>query len=140
MNEGNEVNLTNVTIPKSIFDLSFDTNLCHLFVITKIIGPMKRFLKSVFSHSQIIKLQVNGVYIWTRSFDNGTYCVYLTHTSRNKIIERKIVNIFLSICFIICFGCSKEPSHGDGSFEYPQHMFWLRNKKNIFFYYRPAYI
>ena len=29
----------------------------------------------------------------------------------------------------MCFGCSKEPSHGDGSFEYPQHMFWLRNKK-----------
>ena len=26
-----------------------------------------------------------------------------------------------------CFGCSKEPSHRDGSFEYPQHMFWLRN-------------
>ena len=22
----------------------------------------------------------------------------------------------------------------DGSFEYPQHMFWLRNKKNIFYY------
>ena len=32
----------------------------------------------------------------------------------------------------MCFGCSKEPSHGDGSFEYPQHMFWLRNKKNNF--------
>ena len=30
----------------------------------------------------------------------------------------------------MCFGCSKEPSHRDGSFEYPQHMFWLRNKKN----------
>ena len=29
----------------------------------------------------------------------------------------------------MCFVCSKEPSHGDGSFEYPQHMFWLRNKK-----------
>ena len=26
--------------------------------------------------------------------------------------------------------CSKEPSHYDGSFEYPQHMFGLRNKKN----------
>ena len=24
--------------------------------------------------------------------------------------------------------CSKEPSHWDGSLEYPQHMFWLRNK------------
>ena len=30
----------------------------------------------------------------------------------------------------MCLGCSKEPSHQDGSFEYPQHMFWLRNKKN----------
>ena len=27
---------------------------------------------------------------------------------------------------MICFGCSKEPSHSDGSFEYPQRMFWLR--------------
>ena len=32
----------------------------------------------------------------------------------------------------MCFGCSKEPSHRDGSFELPQHMFWLRNKKNNF--------
>ena len=32
----------------------------------------------------------------------------------------------------MCFGCSKEPSHWDGSSEYPQHMFWMRNKENIF--------
>ena len=32
----------------------------------------------------------------------------------------------------MCFGCSKEPSQWDGSFEYPQHVFWLRNKKNHF--------
>ena len=32
----------------------------------------------------------------------------------------------------MCFGCSKELSHSDGSFEYPQHMFWMRNKENIF--------
>ena len=25
--------------------------------------------------------------------------------------------------------CSKELSHCDSSFEYPQHMFWLRDKK-----------
>ena len=30
------------------------------------------------------------------------------------------------------FWCSKEPSHRDGSFEYPQHMFWMRNKENKF--------
>ena len=34
----------------------------------------------------------------------------------------------------MCFRCSKEPSHRDGSFEYPQHMFWLRNKKKNFSY------
>ena len=32
----------------------------------------------------------------------------------------------------MCFGCSKEPSHRDDSVEYPQNMFWLRNKKNYF--------
>ena len=32
----------------------------------------------------------------------------------------------------ICFGSSIEPFHWDGSFEYPQHMFWLRNMKISF--------
>ena len=32
----------------------------------------------------------------------------------------------------MCFGCSKEPSHRGRSFEYPQHMFWMRNKENSF--------
>ena len=45
---------------------------------------------------------------------------------------RKIVIIFLPISLNICFGCSKETSRRDSSFEYPQHMFWLRNKKNNF--------
>ena len=48
----------------------------------------------------------------------------------NIFFEPEIVNIFLSINFNIGFGCSKEPSHRDGSFEYPQHMFKLRNKNN----------
>ena len=47
----------------------------------------------------------------------------------NTIFERKILNISLPISYNKCFGCSKEPSHQDGSFEWPQHMFWLRNKK-----------
>ena len=32
----------------------------------------------------------------------------------------------------MCFRFSKEPSHRDRSFEYPQHMFWLLNNKNNF--------
>ena len=46
-----------------------------------------------------------------------------------QFFSRKIVNIVLLIFFCICFGFPKEPSHRDGSFEYPQHMFWLRNKQ-----------
>ena len=46
---------------------------------------------------------------------------------KNKL--RKIEIIFLSISLNMCYGCLKEPSHRDGSFEYPQNMFWLRNKK-----------
>ena len=43
----------------------------------------------------------------------------------NKYWGRKVVNIIQSISVNICFGRSKELSHLDGSFKYPQHMFWL---------------
>ena len=46
-----------------------------------------------------------------------------------KIAFWAIGIIFSSISLNMWFGCSKEPSHPDGSFKYPQHMFWLRNKK-----------
>ena len=49
-----------------------------------------------------------------------------------KFYELKIEIIFLPINLNMCFGCSKEWSHGDRSFEYPQHMFWMRNKENRF--------
>ena len=45
-----------------------------------------------------------------------------------------IVNIFLPIIFSICFGCSKELSHPDGSFEYPQLRLWLKIRKLFFIY------
>ena len=34
----------------------------------------------------------------------------------------------------MCYGCSKAPSYLNGSFEYQQHRFWLRNKKMILKY------
>ena len=45
----------------------------------------------------------------------------------DKLFERKSENTFLPITFNICLGSSKEPSHREGSFEYPKHMFWMRN-------------
>ena len=44
----------------------------------------------------------------------------------------KLLFFSLSIISNMCFSCSKEPSHRDSSFEYPQHMFWLRNKESNF--------
>ena len=39
-----------------------------------------------------------------------------------KISERKITIYSLFISLKICFGCSKEPSHRDGSFECPTYV------------------
>ena len=48
----------------------------------------------------------------------------------NKFLGHKIVIVILSISFSICFGCSKEPTVLlDGSFQYPQYMCQLINKK-----------
>ena len=44
---------------------------------------------------------------------------------------RKIIIFFLPINLNTCLGCSKEPSHSDGTFEHPKHMFWLRNKYKL---------
>ena len=76
------------------------------------------------------------VLIWCYAFhsENREYLAWPSiGLEINKKIGCKIVNIFLSISFSICFGCSKESSHWDDSFEYPQQTFWLRNKKIIFF-------
>ena len=40
-----------------------------------------------------------------------------------------LTKVLLSISLNMCFECSKELSHWDSSLEYPQHMYWLRNKK-----------
>ena len=48
-----------------------------------------------------------------------------------KNVGLKIVENLFDINFYICFGCSKEPSHWDDSFEYLNHMFWLKIWKVI---------
>ena len=54
----------------------------------------------------------------------------------NTHFKCKLANIFLSIIVNICFGSSKEPSHPDGSFEYPQHIFGWEIRKLVFHTYR----
>ena len=63
------------------------------------------------------------------------FMMRITCSTTNTVLDkqqknqRKFVKFFSPINFNMCFGCSNEPSHLDGSFEYTQHMFWLRNKK-----------
>ena len=45
-----------------------------------------------------------------------------------QIFQCKIVIFYLYISLSMCFECSKELFHLDSSFEYQQHMFWVRNK------------
>ena len=51
----------------------------------------------------------------------------------NKSLDIKLsyenCEYFLIHKFKQCFVCSKEQSQLDGSFEYPQPMFWFINKK-----------
>ena len=47
-----------------------------------------------------------------------------------KTFTHASMNICLSISFIISFGCSKEPSHWDGSFEYQQYIYFGRKRYN----------
>ena len=51
-------------------------------------------------------------------------------------LQRKIVDIFLIFAQNIDCGYTLEPPRRGGSNEYPQSMFWSKNKKNR---YTPAY-
>ena len=50
----------------------------------------------------------------------------------HKKLECKNFEYFLIHQFKHFLGCPKEPSHQDGSFEYQQHIYLLRNMENNF--------
>ena len=75
-----------------------------------------------------------GLIFWSNGLQNFLKMPRcdITQGQLSKKKLRKIAIIFLFINLNMCFGYSIEPSWWDISFEYPQHMFWLRNKKNNF--------
>ena len=72
-------------------------------------------------------MQVHCFDMFSHLSDEGGDCQNAS-AQGNKLSVRKIVIIFLPINLNLCFRCSKD----DGSFEYQQHMFLLRNKKNLY--------
>ena len=58
----------------------------------------------------------------TNEEEHKNYCHKITNDSAvylgpDTLFVRKMFFIFLSISLNMCFGCSKEPSHRDGSFD-----------------------
>ena len=74
------------------------------------------------SYDNIFKLQGRKPIEDWYGYDSGSY------TQICQLVNHRIVIIFLLISLSMWFGWKKEPSHWDGSFEYPQNMFWLRNE------------
>ena len=75
--------------------------------------------------TSIISLQVNiAVHCLSTDFSNQKGVKVsdpeVLTGQMKKMFEPKIAIIVLSISLNMCFGCSKE---------YPQHMFWFKNKK-----------
>ena len=62
--------------------------------------------------------------------------LFISQVEINKKFQRKIVNIFLSIIFSICFGCSKESSHcSDFIWPFlPPYMGIIPNQKMAFIF------
>ena len=68
-------------------------------------------------------------YTWS-NFWKISFCRnQLTKGPQIRLRNRKL--FFLVLNQNICCGYSKEPSHWDGSFEHPKHMFKLMDKKII---------
>ena len=65
---------------------------------------------------------------------NLSYKIYYIIVQIRKFYERQTVISPLPINFNMFFGCPKEPSEfkRDGSFEYKQHMYWMKNEENSF--------
>ena len=68
-------------------------------------------------YNNIIKIKTHNTWL-KRGYKSN---LGVTKVKISKILACKIKNILLPINFSICFGCSKEPSHWEGSFEYGTH-------------------
>ena len=58
------------------------------------------------------------------------------HGCKNVHFQMKMFNIFLIFAQNIDCGYTLEPPQRGGSNEYPQSMFWSKNKKNVCYYQR----
>ena len=61
------------------------------------------------------------------------------HSCKNDNFQMKIFDIFLIFAQNIDCGYTLEPPQRGGSNEYPQSMFWSKNKKNMYTRVNPTF-
>ena len=61
------------------------------------------------------------------------------HGCKNDNFQMKIFDIFLNFAQNIDCGYTLEPPQRGGSNEYPQSMFWSKNKKNMYTRVNPTF-
>ena len=81
--------------------------LLGLFTINIFLSPQIRVLQDAQSHMSSKEIWHNYVKIFPAGYTVPNFGLYPISLSKFISIE----NIFLSVSFTICFGCSKEPSH-----------------------------
>ena len=76
-------------------------------------------------------LDAKGTHNWIGSVSNRWICFQFDYgyPLRPLVTNAYQKNIFLFLNQNICFGCSKEPSQWDGSFEHPKHILKIMGKK-----------
>ena len=94
--------------------------LCHLIVLYTIPGLPINILHLIWIGLCFLILNSD----WTTEGSHIASFIHVCFTGTDKQkLEFQFASIFLSINLNMCYGCSKEPSQWDDSFEYPQHMF-----------------
>ena len=61
------------------------------------------------------------------------------HCCKNDNFQMKMFDIFLIFAQNIDCGYTLEPPQGGGSNEYPQSMFWGKNKKKMYTHVNPSF-
>ena len=104
-------------IPSTIFKLYWDGKVTQIFFFQNQLFQQNSFWNTI---------RMSGL-IWVQTACKSYKQATLDDKELRKMFKRIIVIIFLITGLNMRCGFSKELF-----FQYPQHLFWLRNKKNNF--------
>ena len=95
------------------------------------------------SNTTYIPIEIRFNTDWIRNPDHyanmSVQYTAIFHGCKNDNFQMKILIFFLIFAQNINCGYALEPPQRDGSKEYPQSMFWSKNKKNMYTPVNPSF-